>query len=223
MSTDTAKEELLGHFARIGKAVASPPRLKLLELLSQGEKPVETLADQAGLSVTNTSNHLRGLRQASLVLSRREGQQIFYRLASPSVRRLLASLKDVAHEQLAEVRELVREYLDDREGLEPLDASGLHQRMKEKEVVVLDVRPGDEYAQGHVPGAVSIPLDQLARRLEELPRDREIVAYCRGPYCLMAAEAARTLRSRSLRVRRMEDGMPEWEALGLPVATSRGT
>lgn len=218
MKRRTVKQELLRHFARIGKAVASPPRLQLLDLLSQSEKSVETLARQAGLSVTNTSNHLRALREASLVATRREGQQILYRLASPAVHRFLRSLQEIAYEQLAEVRELVRDYLEDPEGLEPLDARRLHERMKEGDVVVLDVRPGDEYASGHIPGAVSIPLDELERRLAELPENREIVAYCRGPYCLMAVEATEMLRARNLSVRRMEEGVPEWRSLGLPVS-----
>lgn len=214
--------ELLEHFARIGKAVASPPRLQLLNLLTQNEKPVETLADQSGLSVTNTSNHLRELRGASLVATRREGQQIYYRLASPAVHRFLRALQDVAREQLAEVRELVRDYVENRDDLEPLDAVALHRRMKDGDVVVLDVRPEDEYAAGHVPGAVSIPLEELEERLEELPAKKEIVAYCRGPYCFLTMEAVELLRARHLSVRRMEDGLPEWRGRGLPVETGDG-
>jgi len=220
MDLRAARKELLQHFARIGKAVASPPRLQLLHLLSQGEKSVETLARQSGLSVTNTSNHLRTLRDASLVATRREGQQIFYRMISPAVQRLVRSLQEVAHEQSAEVRELVRDYLEGRGDLEPLDAEALHQRMRDDTVLVLDVRPEDEYRSGHVPGAVSIPLAELERRLDELPRDREIVAYCRGPYCLMAVEAVKLLRKRNSRAHWMEDGLPEWTERGLPVATS---
>lgn len=223
MNVQAAQQALFRNFARIGKAVASRPRLQLLHLLSQGEKSVETLSAQAGLSVTNTSNHLRSLRESSLVASRRDGQHVFYRLASPAVERFLHSLQDVAHEQLAEVRELVRDYFEDREGLEPLNAEGLHRRMEEGEVVVLDVRPEDEYRAGHIPGAISVPLEELERRLGELPADREVVAYCRGPYCLLAAEAARLLRGRDFRARRMDDGMMEWSERGLPVATgSRG-
>lgn len=219
MSFSGVKRELLQHFARIGKAVASPPRIELLSLLTQGEKPVETLAQQAGLSVTNTSNHLRELRAASLVVTRREGQRIYYRLMSPAVERFLRSLQEIAYEELAEVREIVRDYFDDREGLEPLDAEALQRRLVDGDVVVLDVRPDDEYAAGHIPGALSIPLDELERRLDELPRDREIVAYCRGPYCVMALEAVELLRAGNLRVRRMDDGVAEWKRRGFPVAT----
>lgn len=217
MTFGPVKQELLRQFARIGGAVASVPRLQLLDLLVQGEKPVETLAEQAGLSVTNTSNHLRALREVSLVTTRREGQRIYYRPAGPAVHRLLRALQEISHEQLAEVRELVRDYFEEPEGLEPLAAEALHRRIQEEDVLVLDVRPEDEYAAGHVPGAVSIPLDELARRLDEIPSDQEIVAYCRGPYCVMALEAAEMLRARGVRVRRMEDGMPDWEERGLPV------
>jgi len=219
MSHSAAKKELLEHFARIGKAVASPPRLQLLDLLVQGEKSVETLAHQADLSVTNTSNHLRALREASLVTTRREGQHIYYSAASPAVERFLRALQEIAHQQLAEVRELVRDYFEGRQGLEVLDAERLHRRMQDGDVVVVDVRPEDEYRAGHIPGAVSIPLEELERRLEELPPDREIVAYCRGPYCVMAVEAAELLRARNRKVARMESGLPQWRDLGLPVAT----
>lgn len=219
MNHRAAKKELLEHFARIGKAVASPSRLQLLDILVQGERSVETLAHQAGLSVTNTSNHLRALKEASLVTTRREGQHIYYQVASPAVERFLRTLQEIAHRQLAEVRELVRDYFEDREGLEALDAESLHQRIQDGDVVVVDVRPEDEYRAGHIPGAVSIPLEELERRLEELPPDREIVAYCRGPYCVMAVEAAELLRTRNRKVARMEAGLPEWRELGFPVAT----
>ncbi len=217
------RAELFDQFARIGKVLASPSRLLLLDLLSQGEKPVETLAEQAGLGVPNTSNHLRELRAASLVRTRREGQHIHYRLAGHTVRGLLRSLQYVAHENLAEVRELVRDFYEDPDGLEGVDVETLDQRVREGSVIVLDVRPPDEYAAGHIPGAISLPIPELEERLRELPRDREIVAYCRGPYCLFSRQAVERLRSHGFRAYRMEAGVVEWEERGFPVAAaSRG-
>ncbi len=216
--TDDPKGQLFEQFARIGKVLASPSRLVLLDLMSQGEKPVETLAEQAGLTVPNTSNHLRELRGASLVSTRRDGQRIYYRLASPTVGHLLRSLQDLAHEQLADVRELVRDYYEDPDALEAVDAATLHDRIRDEAVAVLDVRPEDEYEAGHIPGAVSVPIQELERRLEELPRDRDIVAYCRGPYCLFSRQAVEQLRQHGFRALRMEDGVPEWKGRGYPVA-----
>jgi len=213
------KTELFQQFARIGKVLASHSRLLLLDLLSQGEKPVETLAHQAGLGVANVSNHLRELRAASLVRTRRVGQQIHYRLASPAVADLLRSLQDVAHETLAEVRELVRDFYDDPDGLEAVDVETLNRRVRQGEVTILDVRPPDEYAAGLIPGAISLPIGELEARLRELPRDREIVAYCRGPYCLFSRQAVERLRSGGFRAHRMAEGVAEWEAQGFPVAT----
>jgi len=213
------KTELFDQFARIGKVLGSRSRLLLLDLLSQGEKPVETLAEQAGLGVPNASNHLRELRGASLVRTRRAGQQIHYRLASPAVRQLLRSLQDVAHENLAEVRELVTDFYQDPDGLEAVDVETLNRRVQEGEVIVLDVRPPDEYAAGHIPGAVSLPVSELESRLRDLPRDRTIVAYCRGPYCLFSRQAVERLRSHGFRAYRMEAGVAEWEEGGFPVAS----
>jgi rhodanese-related sulfurtransferase/DNA-binding transcriptional ArsR family regulator len=215
------RTELFDQFARIGKVLASRSRLLLLDLLAQGEKPVETLAEQAGLTVPNASNHLRELRTASLVRTRREGQHIYYRLASPAVGELLRSLQDVAHESLAEVRELVSDFYQDPDGLEAVDVETLNRRVYEGEVIVLDVRPPDEYAAGHIPGAVSLPIAELEQRLRELPRDREIVAYCRGPYCLFSRQAVERLRSHGLRAFRMEEGVAEWEERGFPVASGQ--
>jgi rhodanese-related sulfurtransferase/DNA-binding transcriptional ArsR family regulator len=212
------KQELLAQFARIGKAVSSPARIELLDLLAQGEKPVETLARQAGLSVTNTSNHLKELRQAALVDTRRDGLYVRYRLADPAVHEFLRCLQDIAARRLAEVREIVQDYFHEPDTLEPVSARALLDRLDDGDVVVLDVRPDDEYVAGHVPGAVSIPAAELQRRLAELPRAKEIVAYCRGPYCVLAPGAVRILRSAGYRARRMEVGLPEWRALGLRVA-----
>jgi rhodanese-related sulfurtransferase len=213
----TSKIQLFSQFARIGKVLASPARLVLLDLLAQSEKPVELLAEQAGLSMSNASNHLRELRAVSLVTTRREGQHIHYRLASPAVSDLVRSLQDVAHDHLAEVREIVRDYYEDPDRLEAVDAVTLHRRLLEGDVVVLDVRPGDEYAAGHIPGAISMPLEELDRRLEGLPEDRPVVAYCRGPYCMYAREAVERLRSRGREAVRMEDGVLEWKEQGYPV------
>lgn len=215
--TASPKLRLFDQFARIGKVLASPSRLVLLDLLSQAEKPVEALANQAGLSVSNASNHLRELRAVSLVTTRRDGQHIYYRLASPAVADLLRSVQDVAHEALAEVREVVRDYYEDPDALEAVDAATLHRRLHSGDVIVLDVRPEDEYRAGHIPGARSLPIDELDRRLDGLPRNRDIVAYCRGPYCMFAREAVERLRAHGFEATRMEDGVREWQAWGYPV------
>jgi rhodanese-related sulfurtransferase/DNA-binding transcriptional ArsR family regulator len=214
----TTKHDLLEQFARIGKAVASPARLELLDLLAQGEKSVETVARQSGLSVTNTSNHLKELRTSGLVATRKEGTQVFYRLADPAVHDFLRCLQDIAKRQLAEVRQIVRYYFEEPDTLEPLGASELLDRMRSDDVVVLDVRPADEYESGHIPGALSIPVGELERRLSELPPSKEVVAYCRGPYCVLALRAVDLLRSLGFRARRLEEGMPDWRARGLDVA-----
>ena len=220
MQLSDAKKELFGQFARIGKAVSSPARLELLDLLAQGEKPVELLAKQAGLSVTNTSNHLKELRHAALVATRKEGLYVYYRLSDPAVHEFLRCLQDIAARQLAEVREIVSDYFTEPESLEPLGAVDLLERIKADDVVILDVRPEDEYASGHLPGALSIPAAELERRLSELPPDREVVAYCRGPYCVLALQAVEVLRAGGYRARRMEIGLPDWRAGGLAVEES---
>lgn len=216
-SLGAAKKQLLGQFARIGKAVSSPARLEILDLLSQGEKPVETIATQAGLSVTNTSNHLKELRNAALVTSRKDGVYVLYRLADPAVHQFLRCLQDIAARQLAEVRELVQDYFEAPDTLEPVEARELLERMRSDDVVVLDVRPEDEYAAGHIPGALSMPVAELERRLAELPTDREVIAYCRGPYCVFAVQAVDLLRAAGYRARRMEIGVPDWRARGFEV------
>jgi rhodanese-related sulfurtransferase/DNA-binding transcriptional ArsR family regulator len=220
MRLNRAKKELLTQFARIGKAVSSPARLELLDLLAQGEKPVELLAQQAGLSVTNTSNHLKELRHAALVATRKEGLYVYYRLADPAVHEFLRCLQDIAVRQLAEVREIVSDYFSEPVSLEPVGAGDLLERLRTDDVVVLDVRPEDEYASGHLPGALSIPAGELERRLSELPLDREVVAYCRGPYCVLALQAVEVLRAAGYRARRMEIGLPDWRAGGLAVEES---
>lgn len=212
------KERLYAQFARLGKALASPARLELLDVLAQGEHTVEVLAHEAGLSVANASAHLHVLARAQLVVSRKAGLHVHYRLADPSVYRLWATLREAGSAQLAEIDRLVGTYLHDRQALEPLSRDDLLARLNHGDTVVLDVRPTLEYQQGHVAGARSIPVDELEARLEELDPQREIVAYCRGPYCIFADEAVALLRTHGLRAYRYEDGFPEWAAAGLPVA-----
>ena len=220
---DSPKQRLLAEFARIGKAVASPRRLDLLDLLSQGEMDVETLAHRSGLTVKNTSAHLRTLRESRMVETRREGTRVFYRLAGEEVFRFLRELQILAHTRLAEVDRVVREFYRDPAGLEPVGPEELVSRMDAGEVTLLDVRPDDEYRAGHVPGARSVPLAELRRRLDELPRSREIVAYCRGPYCMLSVEAVEVLRGEGFRARIMKQGVPDWKAGGHPVVAESGS
>jgi rhodanese-related sulfurtransferase len=211
------KEQLYAQFARLGKALASPARLELLDLLAQGERTVEDLAREAALSVANASAHLQVLRRAQLVASRKEGQRVLYRLADPVVYHLWAALRSAGERQFAEIDRLVATYLHARQGLEAISREQLRARLADPMTVVLDVRPALEYRQGHIAGARSIPVDELEARLEELDPARAIVAYCRGPYCVFADEAATLLRARGFAVARYQDGFPDWEAAGLPV------
>ena len=212
------KEQLYAQFARLGKALASPGRLELLDLLAQGERSVEELAREAALSAANASAHLQVLQRARLVDSRKEGQRVFYRLADPSVYRLWLALRHVGERQLAEIDRLVAAYLQGRQGLEAVSRDELRRRLAEGATEVLDVRPVVEYRQGHIAGARSIPVDELEERLHELDQRREIVAYCRGPYCVFADEAVTLLRERGYKAARYDEGYPEWAAAGLPVA-----
>ena len=217
MSNANVKTDLFEQFARIGKALGSARRLEMLDFLAQAERSVEALARMTGLSVANTSQHLQQLRQAGLVAARKEGLYVYYRLAGDGIVRLLASLRAVGQEHLAEVDKLVRLYLDSKDSLEPVPAKELLQRAKKGLVTVLDVRPPEEYAAGHIRGAINVPVAELKKRLNEIPRGQEIVAYCRGPYCLLAFEAVAELRRRGRKARRLEDGFPEWQSAGLPV------
>jgi rhodanese-related sulfurtransferase/DNA-binding transcriptional ArsR family regulator len=214
------KNLLYDQFARVGKAVANPHRLELLDLLAQGERTVEELAQQAALPIANASQHLQALRRAALVEVRREGPYAYYRLADERVLRLWQALRAVGETRLAEVDRLVTTYLADRSTLESIDAVTLLKRMREDDVVVLDVRPAEEFEAGHIPGARSIPIVDLERRLGELPRAREIVAYCRGPYCVYSDEAVVLLKAHGYRARRLVDGLPEWQLSGLPVESA---
>lgn len=220
MNAKSAHSELYAQFARIGRAMANPHRLELLELLGQGEKTVEALARQTGLTLKNTSAHLRELRSASLVATRRHGPHVYYRLAEAAVCDLLRALQELARRRLADVDRVVRDYFEARDALEPLTTAELVERMRRGRVTLLDVRPEDEYHAGHIPGAICIPLDELERRIAEIPRRREVIAYCRGPYCVLAGEALELLRRRGLRARRLAGGVPDWRRLGQPVAQS---
>ncbi len=216
------KDLLYEQFARIGKAVANARRIEILDLLCQGERSVETLARAAGMQIANTSAHLQVLRQARLVETRREGTKVFYRLSDDEVCQFYFSLRDLAGARLAEVELIVREYFDDPSQLEPISRAELIERMDEGRVVVIDVRPAEEYAAGHIPGAVSVPYPDLDDHIDELPADVEVVAYCRGPYCVLAPAALSLLGRRGLRARRLREGFPEWRAAGLPVAQGSG-
>ena len=217
MSTDALKKDLYQSLAKVAHALASGNRLQLLELMAQGERSVEALADLTGMTMANTSQHLQALRQAGLVSPRKEGQRVYYRLAGDDVVRLYDVLRTVAESRLAEVKRLVADFLGDKDALEPIAAGELLKRAKRGLVTVLDVRPPDEFAAGHLPGAVNIPIDKLAGGLAKLSKRREVVAYCRGPYCLMSFEAVLKLRKRGWKARRLQHGFPEWKAAGLPV------
>ena len=222
MSTEVMKRELYQSIAKVAQALASGNRLQLLEFMAQGERSVDALAAMSGVTVANASQHLQALRRAGLVVARKDGQRVYYRVAGDDVVRLYNGLRDVAESRLAEVRQLVNEFLGDRGGLEPVQAEELLVRAKKGLVTVLDVRPPEEYAAGHLPGAINVPMERLEGYLAMLPKKREIVAYCRGPYCLMSFEAVAALRQRGWKARRLEEGFPEWKAAGLPVESGNG-
>ena len=216
MST-SPKREVFANLARVGTALSSPTRIEFLELLAQAERSVEQLATLTGASVANTSQHLQKLRQAGLILGRKEGLYVFYRLAGDEVVEMLSAMSRVGEAYVAEVERIVRLYFASKDELEPIPAKELLDRARKGLVTVLDVRPPEEFAAGHVPGAINIPIHELEKRIKELPRRREVVAYCRGPYCLMSYDAVSVLRKKGLRARRLEAGMPEWRAAGMPV------
>lgn len=218
-SSESPKQALFAQFAAVAKAVAHPHRLALLEQLAQGERSVDVLADRVRVSIANASQHLQHMRRSGLVTARREGKFVFHRLADDSVLDLLASIRRVAEHNLAEVDRVVRGYFDDRDSMEPVSRADLMDRMKLGLVTILDVRPADEFALGHLPGALNVQVRELEQRLSKLDKSKEIVAYCRGPYCVLSYEAVALLRARGFNVRRLEDGLPEWRAAGLPVET----
>jgi rhodanese-related sulfurtransferase/DNA-binding transcriptional regulator YhcF (GntR family) len=215
-STFNPKRALYAQFAVVAKAIAHEHRLELLELV---ERSVEALAERSGLSIANVSQHLQNLRRAGLVASRRQAKFVLYRLADEAILTMLAALQKVAERNVGEVERILRSYFHARDELEPVSRAELTQRMKKGLVTVIDVRPEDEFALGHVPGARNVPLGDLKRYLSKLERRTEIVAYCRGPYCVMSFEAVSQLRKLGFKARRLEDGLPEWKAAGLPVQT----
>ena len=220
MASDTHrdfKDRLYAQFARIGKALGSPHRLEVLELLGQGERTVDSLARELGTSIANISQHLQALRRAALVDSRKQGQFVHYRLADHAVSDLCRALRVVAERQLADLDRLVRDHFGDRADDEPVSMPELLKRARSADVVILDTRPSSEYAAGHIAGALSVPVTDLRRRLKELPRNKDYVAYCRGPYCVYADQAVRFLRAQGRRAQRLVDGFPEWRAAGLPI------
>jgi rhodanese-related sulfurtransferase/DNA-binding transcriptional ArsR family regulator len=213
------KPRLFEQFSRIAKALSSGNRLQLLELVAQGERTVENLANLTGMSVANTSRHLQQLRLAGLVRSRKDGLYVHYQIAGGGVVRLLHALGEVAEHNLAEVSQLITEFLSARDMLEPVPHQELVQRARKGLVTVIDVRPREEFAAGHIPGALNVPLAELDRWARGMPKARQIVAYCRGPYCLMAFEAVAQLRRKGHKARRLADGFPEWKSAGLPIET----
>jgi rhodanese-related sulfurtransferase/DNA-binding MarR family transcriptional regulator len=216
------KTELFEQFAVVPKALASPGRLELIDLLAQAPRTVEKLAEAAGLSVANASRHLQVLRQAGLVSTQRRGLFVTYRLAGADVAQLWMTMRELASRRVAAVGAVAREYLERPEQLEPMDAEAVLARARRGEVVVVDVRPAEEYAAGHLPKAVSIPIAELKKRLSEIPRRKQVVAYCRGPYCVYASDAVRQLREAGYRANRLDEGIREWEARGLPVHRPQG-
>jgi rhodanese-related sulfurtransferase/DNA-binding transcriptional ArsR family regulator len=219
MSSRSPKSTLFTQFAAVAKSLAHAHRLELLEQVAQGERSVDVLAERTRLSVANTSQHLQQMRRAGIVVARREGKFVFYTLADEAVLDLMSALRRIAERNLAEVEQVIRSYFNQRDSLEPVSREELLQKSRAGEVTILDVRPSDEFALGHLPAAVNIPLRELEARLAEFDPAQEIVAYCRGPYCVLSYEAVAALRARGFNARRLQDGLPEWRAAGLPVVT----
>jgi len=218
MGDRAAKDALFEGLAEVAKALASGRRAEIVDLLAQGERPVDEIANELDQTVANTSHHLRAMARAGLLTTRRDGTRIYYALAGERVAELWSALRDVAIDHVAGLDRLVGAYLGDREGIEVIDRQELADRLKRGEVLVLDVRPGAEYASGHIAGARSVPISQLRRHLRALPKDAEVVAYCRGPYCVYADDAVRELNRKGFTARRLIDGYPEWKRAGLPTA-----
>jgi rhodanese-related sulfurtransferase len=212
------KDEIYEQFSRIGKAVSSPKRLELLDILCQGERTVEALAKETGLTVANASQHLQVLRTARLVETEKMGLYVTYRLADQMVCEFFLSMRVLAEKRLAEVDQIKRQFLEGREGMEPVDRDALLKRVRDGSVTVLDVRPSEEFKAGHIPGAISIPLKELELRLSKLPRDHEVVAYCRGPYCVLSIQAVEVLRAKGFHAVRLKEGIQDWRAMGFSVA-----
>jgi len=221
MGDRAAKDALFDAFAEVAKALASGRRAEIVDVLAQGERSVEQLADEIGQSVANTSHHLRAMARAGVLRTRRDGTRIYYMLASERVGELWAAMRDIATEHVTGISELAEAYVGDRSGLEPVTRRELEARLQAGDTVVLDVRPSPEFEAGHIAGARSVPIGEL-RRLRSLSKDIDIVAYCRGPYCVYADDAVRQLRRRGFNARRLEDGFPEWQRAGLPIAAGAG-
>lgn len=217
-----AKDLLYQVFARTAKAVANPKRLEVLELLAQGERTVESLTAATGMKMTNTSAHLQVLARSRLVETRKEGTKVFYRVAGDEVPAFVGALRDLARSRAAEVDQVVRDYFLARDALEPVGSGELMERVGSGDVVILDVRPVREYLAGHIAGALSMPLDQLEQAVSRLSKRKEVVAYCRGPYCILAPQAVERLRAAGFRARRLAEGLPEWRLAGLPVVVGEG-
>jgi rhodanese-related sulfurtransferase len=217
MTPLSPKKQIFEHLARVGKGLAHAARLDLLEALAQGERSVDVLARTCGMPISNTSHHLLILKDCGLAASRKEGLQVFYRLADPEVTEMVATVRRIAERQLAEVNRIVREHFESRDALQPVRREELLKMARRGDAVVIDVRPEEEYAAGHIAGAINVPLESLPRFLKKLPREQDVVAYCRGPYCMLAFEAVEKLRKKGFRARRLEDGFPEWQAGRLPV------
>jgi len=215
------RDRVFEQFERIGKALASSRRLELLDVLAQGERSVEDLHKETGMSVANTSQHLQVLRRARLVETRREGSHVFYRLADDRVFSLFQAVRDVAQSRLTEIDRITRDFRESREHFDPVGMDELHERIRADDIVLIDVRPAAEFASGHIPGARSIPGDELEERLAEIPTGAEIVAYCRGPYCVIADEAVKKLRRQGRSARRLDLGFPDWKAAGFPIKVEK--
>jgi len=217
MEPNTFKSDLFTQFARVGKALSNANRLELLEFLAQGSRSVESLANVAKLSIANTSQHLQQLRQSGLVVSRKEGLKVYYSLSGDDVIALLDSVRDVAERHISDVDKLVNTYLTAKDDLEPIPAKELLEKVKQDLITVMDVRPKEEFEAGHVQGAINIPIEELEQHLEQFDPTQEIVAYCRGPHCILAFDAVAQLREKGFKARRLENGYPEWKIAGLPV------
>jgi rhodanese-related sulfurtransferase/DNA-binding transcriptional ArsR family regulator len=220
MSSENPKRAIFDQFAAVARSLGSAHRLELLELLAQTARSVEELAGLSGLTVANASQHLQHLRRSGLVEARRDGKRVIYKLADSEVLTLLGSLRRVTERNVGAVEKVLNSYFRERDSLEPVSRKELLRRMREGLVTVIDTRPAEEFAAGHLPGALNVPLRELKRRLRELPRDQEIVAYCRGAYCVLSYEAVAELRKRGFKASRLEGGYPEWKAAGLPVESS---